>query len=543
MDIRSLLRSRAALLLGLVLLAVPAAAGFVRPVVGAGNFYFTCDVVTLARDDGGIDVVAMVAVPHRELTFQNEAGLMRARVRAIAAVVDAEGVRHETEVTKRLSARSEEEAGSPTLDQVFTVILNDVPVLFGTFELRLEDLNRRRPGFVHLGSDRKAFAMAVADWYAPPAREAYGLAVSSPIFLAQASIREWAASGRMASVDGDGPWDYLNPRRRYGLEAEALQFYITVEPPVLAEDRRRASSRDLRLEIASEHLDFALRDTIVLSRPVREALAAGRPAAIYWEMDASGLPPGSFRMGIAPLDTAGRGVLSGFDMVWQLTRIARHTDDLLGEGRTVLLGDQLAAFDAAPRVEQEEMLAAFWHDLDPTPEDPYNEAYAEFRRRAAVVTNFYGGFSEMGPVDPRGRIFMLLGEPSSIRRESLPMNEDDLNDARILVFERYAAERLGSTAKAGSAVPVGQTGIYRRSYHGDGVIPLPYSYLADQNIKRKVNSPDSRVFELWRYEDGGDQIFPNSYTGQGQGLRFLFLDKTGAGDFVLDSDNTRFIGD
>jgi GWxTD domain-containing protein len=296
------------------------------------------------------------------------------------------------------------------------------------------------------------------------------------------------------------------------------------------------------VEIASDHLDFSLLDTLRLTTPVREALAAGRPTAVYYEIDAVGLPPGEFRLGIAPLDTAGRGLLTGFDVVWSLQLLARSTDDLLGEGRLVLFGDRLDAFLVAPRVEQERMLDEFWQELDPTPEDPYNEAYAEFRRRAAHVTAFYGGFDEYGARDPRGRIYMLLGEPSSIHAESMPMNEEDLNDARIMVYERYAPERPGSTAKDGAQGTL-YYNVFTRSYQGAGYIPLPYSYLADKNIKAKVTSPDTRRFELWRYDDGGDQLFLNSYTGQGQGLRFLFVDKTGRGDYVLDSDNTRLTGD
>jgi len=537
--------TRAAMMCFCLLATAPAAAGWLRAVDGTGNFHFTCDLVTLVGETGTIDVVALVTVPHREITFKSDAGSERARLRATLTLADHEGRTVATDITRRLTARTADEAGSPTLSQVFTVVLRDVPFTSGNATLLLEDLNRRRPGFAYLGSDQKASSLAAADWAAPPPRGPSGLAVGDAIFLAHAPIRIWEETGRDLVPGDGGPWEYINPARRYGLEADAVQVYFTVEPPADPADRRRAAGRDLRLEIASDHLDFALLDTLHLAGPVREALAAGRPAAVYWEMDAAGLPPGSFRLGIAPLDSAGRGLLTGFDMVWSLQQLARPIDDLLGEGRTVLMDEALARFEEAPRVEQEAMLDEFWTALDPTPEDSYNETYAEFRRRVAYVCAYLRGFGEQGAVDPRGRIYLLLGEPSSVREEAVPMNELDLEDARVLVFERYAPERLGSTVKGmGVDLHTADPNVsYRGNYTQLGAIPMPYSYMADIDIRANKTAADTRTFQLWRYDDAGRQLFPNTYSGQGGGLRFLFVDRTGQGDFVLDSDNARIMGD
>ncbi|HOX26745.1 MAG TPA: GWxTD domain-containing protein [Candidatus Krumholzibacteria bacterium] len=526
-------------------LAGVASAGWLRPVEGAGNFYSTCDLVTLPNAGEGIDVVALVRVPHREVTFENEAGSYRARLRATATLVAPTGEEVTTQSTLRLTARSEAEAGSPTLSQVFTVVLAEVPFTSGRFSLQLEDLNRRRPGLVYLGTGERAFSLAAADWDAPPGRPSRGLSIGDAVYLAHAPIRAWSATGRPA-VPGQGaggPWDFINPARRYGLEAEALQVYFTVAPPELVEDRRRASARDLRLEIVSDHLDFGLVDTLSLTDPVRAALAAGNPAAVYWEMNAAGLPPGSFRLGIAPLDSVGRGLLTGFDVVWSLQQLARRTEDLLGEGRTVLSAEQLERFEAAPRVEQEAMLDEFWDALDPTPEDPYNEAYVEFRSRVAHVRAYYGGFDDQGAVDARGRIYLLLGAPDGIREEPVPMNEKDLEDARVLVYERYAPERLGSTVKSGDPHLHEGFSVMRGNYTVIGAIPMPYSYMADVDIRAHKTAADTRTFQLWQYDDAGRQLFPNQYSDHGGGLRFLFVDRTGQGEFVLESDNVRLMGD
>ena len=521
-------------------LAAPAGAAWLRPVEGSGNFQFTCDLVNLPREDGLVDVVITVGLRHREITFENDAGMQRARVRAVATLRGPEGAEVTAETTVRLSARNESEAGSPTLHQVFSLALREVPFRHGEFELVLEDLNRRRPGLAYLATDFKAYSQAVSDWFAPPAREPRGLAVGDAVFLTHAPIRSWEQTGRGVLGAADGPWDYSNPLRRYGLEAEALQVYFSLEPPALAADRRRAASKDLRLEVVSEHLDFALVDTVRLTPTIRATLAAGRSAAVYWEMDVGGLPPGSFRLGIAPIDTTGRGLLTGFDVVWRLAQLARNPRQVLGEGRTVFHGEALQTFEMATQTEQELMLETFWKDHDQTPEEPYNPAYAEFQRRISYVTIFLGGFDEHGALDPRGEVYLLLGEPDSFREEPVPMNHQDLEDARIMVYERYAPERTGSGSRAFDGALGNPT---QGNVAFQGPIAMPYSYLADVNIRSKKTAVDSRVFQLWRYDQAGKSLFENQYSDLGGGLRFLFVDKHGMGTFVLDATNAWIMGD
>ena len=240
-------------------------------------------------------------------------------------------------------------------------------------------------------------------------------------------------------------------------------------------------------------------------------------------MDAAGLPPGSYRLGIAPIDTAGHGFLSSFDVVWRLHSLSRRPGDLLGEGRTVLRGKALREFEAATNADREVMLAAFWKDLDPSPEDPYNEIYSEFQRRVDYVRLVLGGFDEFGARDPRGRVYMYLGQPDNIVQEPVPMNERELEDARVMVYERYAPERAGTTAKS--------------------IIGMPFSHVANAEIRAKKTAASVRVFQLWRYDHAGKQLFPNFYSDMGGGLRFLFVDRSGLGDFVLDASNTMLRGD
>ena len=44
-------------------------------------------------------------------------------------------------------------------------------------------------------------------------------------------------------------------------------------------------------------------------------------------------------------------------------------------------------------------------------------------------------------------------------------------------------------------------------------------------------------FELWKYDDGGKPLFVNRFSDRGFGQRFLFVDRTGAGHYSLESSN------
>lgn len=514
-----------------------ASAAWLRPVIGSGYFEFACDAVNLPREDGGVDVVVLIAVAHRELEFAEDAGIHRARVRATVAVTGPDGQRWETVESVRLSSRNVAEAQSPALRQEFTAVVRGITAEYGELTVKLEDLNRRRPGLRYLGTDERAFAEVAADWESLPRRETAGLAVGDAVFLAHAPIRDWADTGRPTPAGHGGPWEYINPLRRYGLEAGAVQLHFNVEPPRRVEDRARAARRALQVRIESDRLDFALVDTIETTAAVQQALMAGHPAAIYWEMDAAGLPPGSYRMSLAPVDTVGRGLLTSFDVVWSLSQLVMEHDLVLGEGRTVLQGEALARFEQAPRAEQPLILDEFWAAHDPTPEDPYNEAHAEFRRRVDHVQRFLGGFGATGALDPRGRIYLLLGRPDGVHEEAVPMNEDVVNAAREAVFDRFQEMALGVSGTAPWSY-TDYAGIDQVSPGGGSLNGfVPHTYMGDIIAASNRSSDNTRSFLLWSYDQAGDQLFLNSYTGMGGGLRFFFVDQNGLGDYKLDATN------
>ena len=221
-------------------------------------------------------------------------------------------------------------------------------------------------------------------------------------------------------------------------------------------------------------------------------------------------------------------------MAWRLSTVTRHIDELLGEGRTVFFGADLERFLASTPPEQEIMLEKFWHGLDPDPETRTNEVYREFRRRVAYVRRHLNGFGRVGAIDPRGEVYVLLGPPDEVEINSMPLNATDQEDAVIKVYSPFAPDREGSAAKGFD--PSGTQGI--TPYSREGGIPMPYSAQAENDILAKRTSLyRERAFERWEYNHAGKQLFANKYTGRILGLSFLFVDRTGSGDYQLESTN------
>jgi len=510
------------------LCAGAARSAWLRPVQGAGNFYSTVDVVNIWQDETTLDVVVMVAVANNEVKFVEEDGHQEGQLEVEIRLTAEDGTEVTRQRTVELRVARDEETASATLFQIFNVVLSDVPFRSGRLVCRIYDQNRHRRGLFNQINKNRARSESAADWSAAEDRRiAAGPTVSDPVYLASAPILLWQSGAIRPPDPADSPvFAYNHPTRRYGLEQDRLQLYFEVEP---ANEAGKAGVEEpgLLLRIYSTDPEFALQDTIDLDENAQRALAQGRAAGVFYELDINILPPGSFYLGITPLAQGGRGMLSVFDVTWRLGVLTRHADELLGEGRTVFRDRQLDEFLAASNADREVMLEQFWYGLDPDPATPANEVYYEFRRRVAFVRRYLGGFGRAGAADPRGEVYLLLGAPDQVENESIPMNPDDQDDARIKVYEPYAPDREGVWTKGTGG-----------TYNSDAPVPMPYSRLGAQDIlANRTSGARYNAYELWRYLNAGQQLFENQYTGGSMGLRFLFVDKTGSGQYVLNSSN------
>jgi GWxTD domain-containing protein len=543
LDVASLMAAGAMVVVFLLMLVIllgtvqPARAAMVRPWEGSGNFHSMVDVVNRWRADGTLDVVLLISVANNELTFQVEGGSLSGELAVHALLEGRDGAVIEGERSFPVHTQNEEEATSNTLYQVFPVVLQGVTARSGRLTCRLEDRLRIRPGLLNVIKQTSARSEVVGDWEAPPRDlDAEGLTLADPYFLTKAPIGLWQDKDPLGQDLGESALlDHLHPNRRYGLEQDHLQVYFEVAPPS-AGGGRQAAEPGLFLQVLAKDLDFAMRDTIRFDERELRRLQAGGRAGVFYELDVNLLPAGAYQLSCAPASGRGSGWLAEFDVIWRLSGLARHRDELEGEGRTVLFGDRLDTFLAAGQAEREVMLEEFWAENDPDPETEVNEAYLEFRHRVDYVRQKLGGFGRLGARDARGQIFLLLGAPNEIQVESMPSNPAELEDAYVKVFDKFAPDRPGTEAKGG--------GLGSRVPQLDkGALPIEPSQQAAREIDSKRQTVErEKAFELWRYNHAGRQLFANIYSSQTLGLHFLFVDRTGTGTYVLESTNTRRLG-
>lgn len=503
-----------------VALAMPASAGWVRPVEGGGSFLVVVDAVNRWQPDGSLDVLVFVAVANSELHFEPAGSRQQAKLGLEVVLTGPDGQQVSKKRQMRTPLIDEQDILTGTLFQNFGLILKDVPFNSGRLVCRVVDVNRILPTTKSYLAKKLATSEAVADWYAADsARPDVAVGVGDPLFLAHAPLRSWNPN-QLHEAQGQPGFmqDFVHPARRYGLEQDHLQVYLPIWPSDgVTQDQDIPAG--LLVQIVSSDQKFAVTDTTLFDETGRALLAQGNPAGLVYELDVNLLPEGSYQLSVAPLGGRGRGLVSGFDVAWSLTAIGRHREMILGEGRMVFDGPEEAVFLAASAPEQERLLNEFWESLNPDPEDPVNEVYLEFQYRVAYVKRFLGGFGARGAADSRGEIFILLGPPNEVERNAMPMNSTDQDDARVKVYKSNAPDRPGTWAK-------------------DESLPMPHSYNAAKEIAVKQTSPTRYFgFELWRYKGGGRELFANAYSAGGLEKRFLFVDQTGAGEYTLESSN------
>jgi GWxTD domain-containing protein len=511
-------------------------AGVVRSLQGSGNFHTYVDVINRWETDERLDVMVLVEVTNADLGYKTEEKGYVGRLRVEVELISPDGEVVKEKRPYRTQPLSREEASSSTLFQNVGLVLEDVPFRNGRLVCRVYDVNRRKEGILNEMRKQSASSYCSTQWYAPDSpRPSSGVLVGDPLYLFLAPFEKWRP-GLNSSGKSRGQFlhDHIHPSRRYGIEQDKLQVFLPIWPPAGGlRDRVRTSG--LLVQINSLDMAYGITDTLHFDELGLNTLEAGLPAGLFYSLDVNLLPEGPYQLSAAPLGGQGEAQVSGFDVIWRLDALGRHRDRVLAEGSIIFEGRRLQEFRAASPAEQEIILDTFWDNLNPDPENPVNEAYLEFQYRMSYVQQFLGGFNKSGPVDERGLVFILMGPADEVQSERLPRNFRDKDDARIKVFQRFAPDRLSDGAKG---APAGGTQGSRDPYDAQGGIPMPYSYRADKQRETRAASPTQNFgFELWKYDGRGYPLFPNRFSRSSMGSRFLFVDRTGAGDYRLESSN------
>ncbi len=528
---------RFSVILILLVLLAPAVAssGIVRPLDGDGAFHTFFDVLNRWQDDGSLDVLVLVEISNADIKYTESDNSFIGKFKFEVFLEGPDGLVITKKRHMSTAVLDNVLAASRTSSQVFGVVLKDVPFREGRLTCRVLDDVAKKSGYSR--SLTLHSSESVTDWSAEhEVRGTGGITVGDPLFLAQAPLNTWNPSDDGKAATTGYLYDFIHPSRRYGLVQDKLQLFIPVWPSQGVGEKPDEHA-GLQVQIVSSDMIYSITDTLQFDNLGIASLEKGKSAGIIYELDINILPEGSCQMSIAPLNRRGKGQLVMFDVVWRLNALGRHRDDVLGEGRLVLSGKELDTFLAESPAGQEKILADFWTSLNPEPENPINSVYMEFLSRKTYVRTFLGGFGPLGANDPRGEVYLLIGPPDEIEREGIPMNSSDLDDAQIKTFQRFAPDREGSWAKGEDVNE--RAARFGTEYTGAGGIPMPRSYNGEKQIAQTQNSSfGSNSFELWIYDLGGKPLFLNHLDEKGKWQRFLFIDRTGAGDYYLASSNT-----
>jgi len=508
----------------LVVFGVPGEAGaaLVRPPEGRGDFESVMDMVTQPHPDGTSSLVLLFSVPNAGLMWRAAAdGTWRSQLRVETTFRPVAGPVRRRAATIPLRTGSLQESRSRLGRQVFTLRLDGISAETGHLTCVLE--NPRPTGErPRTGAETPPPRVSTieARWVAArPDCSAPSLWIHDPLFLSGAPhVTDGHGGSVTPGAHDSGLQPYLHPGRRYGLGAEWLQVSFDVE--AVGADTAQAGRlpRHLLLQLTGVQQPLSLRDTLtVIDDPVR-FVARGGVATIAWELDVNQLPSGSYRLSCAPLDGPGNSWLAEFDVLWSLSELTAPS--LQGDVvALVVLPDALRReYLGAGPARRRGILARFWQQHDPDPDTRINEAELEFRRRMVYVARYLGGFGKRGPVDDRGLIYLLLGEPDQVQSDEIPLNGENLDNAIGRVFDGFLPRRSGVA--------------YRGLEDQD-----PVSLQAERERRALAGTPrELHAFEMWIYDGNGRPLFPNPYQGDAAGTRFLFL-ANGGGVYKLELSN------
>jgi GWxTD domain-containing protein len=101
------------------------------------------------------------------------------------------------------------------------------------------------------------------------------------------------------------------------------------------------------------------------------------------------------------------GLLVSLSTAWLVT----NYDEMITLLRYFGSTEQLAALKKASPEDRPALWRKFWHDTDPNPDTPQNEAIEEYFTRLAVANQQFKGEGMQGWRTDRGEVFITLGSP------------------------------------------------------------------------------------------------------------------------------------
>ncbi|MBU8921585.1 MAG: GWxTD domain-containing protein [Bacteroidales bacterium] len=463
---------------------------------GSGDFEFFLDAGSLPQRSGRVIEFFQIAIPTKEIKYVRKDGSYQAAVSVYLLLSQGEDRIYE----KKLMINDPREFLPSVTDLTgFIYIADSVSVDPGSYLLsaRVEDLNRKKKTLMGLLKKKHDNSVFEKEPLEIAGFQKDRLIVSAPFLL-------W---GR--KPDGQ----YIpNPIQIYGLKNDTLSFFAQA---LLPEDSD-VTTLDLFMSVFDQKGERI--DSVEMVSRVR-----GGRAFIFGAFDVNAYPAGAYRLTI---EATGKGLFAlvgkDFSVVWELMNWKRPRRDILVEARIIFNDTEYEEFSYAAIGQQEKILNDFWKKNDPTPHTAVNESYETFMRR---VDQANASFSDhrKGAATDRGQMYIRFGPPDEYVSESIPFNRTDLEEVINKLDDQYKV-------------------VIHNTWKGLGTEDVQlYNTSRNRNQPYRGGGMDTGGYELWVYVLKGNPLFPrDKLMTIRSGLRFLFVDKDGVGNYLLVGTSEEF---
>lgn len=460
----------------------------VFPLEARGNIMFQADAARFRGPDGPIVEVA-ISVPRDSLLAENDSAKLSVEIEPLDRRKRSLG-RFRTEV-RLPPAAPREEGGFPVPRGWLRLSPRWVEGTVG-LRVRVEDLDRRKRGLLDQLRDKRLDGELAARIVPEGEPETPGR-LSDLLF----------AWGPSATVDaGDASGGLRGVRAR--LEPNPYRYYGLFQPLLTVYWERYPGGGDQAGAVVETRRVLQLPDTLVVAAE-RETLAASAEAT--WTLrryNLSTLPGGAYRMEVTLHSLDGTGgplarVAGAFQVIWEERSWLRSEAELLDIARVILPSPQFEQFERLDRGGQETFFRDFWDRHVAGESGAVNSLERVFEERRAHADLFFRG-QRAGMLSDRGRVFIRLGPADEVRAELNP-HDDQL-------LWRTLPEEMATGGETGDE--------------------------ASTRLSKRRTPLDNRAYEVWQYTTRGDPLLPEYITpGQRLGLKFIFVDELGTGDYTL----------
>lgn len=477
-----------AFLLAHVLLPQPASAAgpHENPVTSHGSIRFTVDTASFPLEGPATHEEVYLQIPSTELVFKPSGKDLMARIEVAIAFKDTSGETvAERKAKTDLPVRNAAEAHDPA---EVHVLQSDFELAPGPYrvEVQLKDLQKRESAIPIVIFIRRSASGKVGFPLEVPAFADSGLSLSDIQFAREVQEDGTGSPFRKGRLGVTPCAD-----RVYGLLIPELRFYYEISDRLMGE-----SDGGEPVEVSYEVRTMS--GAIVAVQQEDLVLHEGTNWARTGKFDLSKVPAGQYRAGVSvvkPLSGERASTSATFDVIWSAYSWNRKLDDLLAELGPVATSEERAKLKRLSSGERENFLAQFWKGLDPSPETPRNEALEEHYRRVRMADRVFSGRGGRvrGINTDRGRIYVRYGQPDEI-----------------------------------------STGFATEEFIGSFLWQRKNEFDFDEEGRARggYNFKD-KAYETWTYDDRGDPLGASARIGTGVGLRFVFVDISGYGDYEM----------